>query len=144
MPPRKINLPFKNYIKINALSARSAPEKNPGHEPRAFPTAILEGLVKSLLKRHPAESRGPEHSEKWIPAPAPGSIRGSPESRILSNFDFLRDHHLSFRIHREFLQPIFCKAPFKVSIIRSTSLRLTFKAGMNRRVFLRGELINSP
>jgi hypothetical protein len=41
MPPRKINLPFKNYIEIEVLPDESSPEKNPGHDPRAFSTAIL-------------------------------------------------------------------------------------------------------
>jgi len=41
MPPRKINLPLKNGIEIEALSAYSAPEKNPGHDPRVFSRGIL-------------------------------------------------------------------------------------------------------
>jgi len=45
----------------------------------------LDDLVKSLLKRHPGESRGPEPMEI-------NGFRLSPEGRNLLEFDFLRDH----------------------------------------------------
>ena len=50
-----------------------------------FQLLKIDGLVKSLLGRHPGESRGPEHVEI-------NGFRLSPEWRILRNCDFLRVH----------------------------------------------------